>query len=100
MAELYFRQLATFARVVRFDRRGTGASESFMEALERVGISIRCGVHTGEIEMRALTSGDERSTLRLAYSGLPVPARSSHRAPCGISLPAPISSSTTGGSTS
>ena len=26
-AELFFRRLASFARVIRFDRRGTGASD-------------------------------------------------------------------------
>ncbi len=47
MAELFFRRLASFARVIRFDRRGTGASdplpldalppwESFIEELDCV----------------------------------------------------------------
>src|SRR2546421_10377568 len=27
MAELFFRRLASFARLIRFDRRGTGASD-------------------------------------------------------------------------
>src|SRR5438445_8301599 len=47
MAELFFRRLASFCRLIRFDRRGTGASdplaldalppwESFVEELEAV----------------------------------------------------------------
>lgn len=51
MAELFFRRLATFARVIRFDRRGTGASdtvsldalppwESFVEELAGVMESV------------------------------------------------------------
>jgi class 3 adenylate cyclase len=66
-AELFFRRLASFARVIRFDRRGTGASdplpldaippwESFVEELD-------CVMHT---------VGSERAAIMTAYDAGPM----------------------------
>jgi class 3 adenylate cyclase len=67
MAELFFRRLASFARVIRFDRRGTGASdplpldalppwESFVEELDRVMTEV----------------GSERAAIMTSYDAGPM----------------------------
>ncbi len=66
-AELFFRRLASFARVIRFDRRGTGGSdplpldalppwESFVEELD-------CVMHT---------VGSERAAIMTSYDAGPM----------------------------
>jgi len=67
VAELFFRRLASFTRLIRFDRRGTGASdpldldalppwESFVEELECVMDSV----------------GSERAAIMTAYDAGPM----------------------------
>ncbi|HEV8565030.1 MAG TPA: adenylate/guanylate cyclase domain-containing protein [Actinomycetota bacterium] len=67
VAELFFRRLATFARVIRFDRRGTGASdplpldalppwESFVEELDCVMTEV----------------GSERAAIMTSYDAGPM----------------------------
>jgi len=67
MAELFFRRLASFARVIRFDRRGAGASdplpldalppwESFIEELDCVMSEV----------------GSERAAIMTAYDAGPM----------------------------
>ena len=70
----FHRRLASFARVIRFDQRGTGLSshvpasdplgpvpwaqdalavmDAIIDAIRPLGIEVRAGVHAGEVEVR------------------------------------------------
>jgi class 3 adenylate cyclase len=67
MAELFFRRLASFARVIRFDRRGAGASDPLpLDALppwESFSEELGCVMH--EV-------GSERAAIMASYDAGPM----------------------------
>lgn len=48
----FYRRLATLGRLIMFDKRDTGLSDSaaLRDTAQMAGIQVRIGIHTGEVE--------------------------------------------------
>ena len=79
--------------------RGVRCGQRFHQTLAPVGIDVRVGLHTGEIEPAATTSVASACTSRLAFPGWLRRARSWCRGRSPTSSWAPGSSSTTAANT-
>lgn len=67
MAQLFFRRLASLARLIRFDRRGTGASDSVpLDALPPWESFVE------ELDCVMETVGSERATIMVSYDAGPM----------------------------
>jgi len=70
-----------------------------LAALERIGVSVRSGLHTGECEVVGEKLAGSQSTPALGSQRWQARGRCSSRRRCTTSWPARGSSSTTGGFT-